>query len=119
MKRAHDFRQPPVSYDYQPLIQSLALCRQEVERLKRECGDRTPLRHQAEAVARRCSGPGHPEVWAPRRAHIVKPRHMRPGAMGGFRNPVTGSEKITICTKATTDPRNEEIFGFDPPPSLR
>lgn len=50
MKRAHAFRQPPVSYDYNPLIETLARCREEVVRLKCECGDRTPLCHQAEAV---------------------------------------------------------------------
>ena len=48
--RYNAFRQPPVSYNYEPLIETLARCREEVERLMRECGDRTPLRHQAQAV---------------------------------------------------------------------
>ena len=48
--RSNPFRTPPVSYDYGPLIEAMALCREQVERLTRECGNRLPLRREAEAV---------------------------------------------------------------------
>jgi hypothetical protein len=48
--RSDPFRLPAVSYDYEPLIGALAECRAEVERLVRECGNRTPLSREAQAV---------------------------------------------------------------------
>ena len=48
--RSNPFRMPPVSYDYGPVIEALALCRERVVLLTRECGDRLPMRREAEAV---------------------------------------------------------------------
>ena len=48
--RSNPFRTPPVSYDYGPVIEAMALCREEVEQLKRQCGERLPMRREAEAL---------------------------------------------------------------------
>ena len=48
--RSNPFRTPSINYDYGPLIEVMAQCREEVERLTRECGYRAPLRREAEAV---------------------------------------------------------------------
>ena len=45
--RSNPFRTPPVSFNYEPVTEALARCREEVERLKRECGERLPLRREA------------------------------------------------------------------------
>lgn len=50
MPRSVAFKTPPVSYNYDPLIETLRRCREEVVRLQRECGNRTPLYHEAQAV---------------------------------------------------------------------
>lgn len=44
------FKIPPITYDYDPLIKALARCREEVVRLQRECGYRTPIHHETQAV---------------------------------------------------------------------
>ena len=44
------FKTPSIAYDYEPLIAALARCREEVVRLQRECGYRTPLNHECQAV---------------------------------------------------------------------
>ena len=44
------FKTPPVNYDYGPVVDALALCRERVTLLIRECGDRLPMRREAEAV---------------------------------------------------------------------
>ena len=48
--RSTAFKTPHVGYNYEPLIEALARCREEALRLKRECGDRTPIHHEAQAV---------------------------------------------------------------------
>ena len=48
--RSNPFRTPPVNFDYEPVIETMAQCREEVERLKREYGERLPMRREAEAV---------------------------------------------------------------------
>ena len=44
------FKTPPITYDYERLVKALARCREEVVRLQRECGYRTPLNHECQAV---------------------------------------------------------------------
>jgi len=44
--RVYPFSLPAVSYHYE----AMATCRDQVERLSRECGERTPIRYEAEAV---------------------------------------------------------------------
>ena len=48
--RSTAFKTPHVGYNYEPLIEALARCREEVVRLQRECGNRTPIHHEAQAV---------------------------------------------------------------------
>ena len=48
--KSNPFRTPPINYDCETLIRAMAQCREEVERLTRECGYRAPLRREAEAV---------------------------------------------------------------------
>jgi hypothetical protein len=48
--RSDPFRLPAVSYDYGPLIVAIAACREEIEKLTRECGNRTPLYREAQAA---------------------------------------------------------------------
>ena len=50
MSRSVAFKTPPVSCNYTPLIGALARCREEVERLRRECGDRRSIHHDAHAM---------------------------------------------------------------------
>ena len=44
------FKTPSIAHDYEPLIAALARCREEVVRPQRECGYRTPLHHECQAV---------------------------------------------------------------------
>lgn len=48
--RSTAFKTPPITYDYEPLIAALARCREEVVRLQCECGHRTPLHDESQAV---------------------------------------------------------------------
>ena len=45
-----DFKIPSPGHDYEPLIEALRRCREEVVRLQRECGYRTPEHHQCLAT---------------------------------------------------------------------
>jgi len=45
-----DFKLPSLGHDYEPLTQALKRCREEVVRLERECGYRTPEHHQCLAT---------------------------------------------------------------------
>ena len=44
------FKTPPVIYDYGLMVEALALCRERVPLLTWECGDRLPMRREAEAL---------------------------------------------------------------------
>ena len=48
--RSNPFKTPAVDYKYDPLIEAMALCRERLVLLTRECGDRLPMRREAEAV---------------------------------------------------------------------
>ena len=56
--RSNPFRTPSVSFDYGPVIEAMARCREEVERLTLEYGNRTPVRREAEAVLADLDGLG-------------------------------------------------------------
>jgi len=53
--RSNSFRTPPVSCEHGLLIEAMTLCREKVADLRREWGERHPMRRDAEAVLRMMS----------------------------------------------------------------
>lgn len=48
--RSDPFKTPSPAYNYEPVIEAMAACREQVLKLSRECGNRTPLQSEATAV---------------------------------------------------------------------